>query len=328
MVVVAFVSMLVGVVYAMLVGAAPERAALLGLLIGGSLSSLELLFVQSSAGAPLRRASLPVFVGVLSLLWLLLILAILEGVPRLLEWRDPRFDQNRSIAELRLLDTGFSFLVALCINVAMRVQSLAGPRVLANFLLGRYHRPVREQRVFMFLDLAGSTAMAERLGDERTQALIARFFFEIATPIAEHGGETHRYIGDEVVVTWPLQDAARDGRCLACVAAITRLTRATAQRYRGEFGETPRFRVGLHCGSVVASEVGDDKREIVYFGDTVNTAARVAALARTLERDWLVTGEVLQAMPLPAGVRVEAMGEHALRGRHRTIAIHALSSAD
>ena len=53
----------------------------------------------------------------------------------------------------------------------------------------------------MFLDLAGSTPLAEKMGDVAVQSLIGRFFFDIALPISEHQGETHRYIGDEVVVT-------------------------------------------------------------------------------------------------------------------------------
>ncbi len=75
---------------------------------------------------------------------------------------------------------------------------MVGGRVLFNFLLGRYNRPLREERVFMFLDLAGSTPLAEKMGDLAIHSLIGRFFFDIARPIAEHQGETHRYIGDEV----------------------------------------------------------------------------------------------------------------------------------
>ena len=69
----------------------------------------------------------------------------------------------------------------------------------------------------MFLDVADSTKLAEQLGDEQVQSLIGRFFFDIATPIAHYGGETHRYIGDEVVVTWTLARGQRQANCLECV---------------------------------------------------------------------------------------------------------------
>ena len=49
----------------------------------------------------------------------------------------------------------------------------------------------------MFLDLTGSTSLAEALGEVRMQDLLMRFFFDIDEPIVAHGGEVHAYVGDE-----------------------------------------------------------------------------------------------------------------------------------
>ena len=83
--------------------------------------------------------------------------------------------------------------------------------MLFNVALGRYRSPVREARVLMFLDLAGSTSLAESMGELRVQGLLTRFFFDIDGAIVAHGGEVHAYVGDEVIVTWPLdeQDVGR-----------------------------------------------------------------------------------------------------------------------
>ncbi len=62
------------------------------------------------------------------------------------------------------------------------------------------------------------------------------------------------------------------------------------------------FRIGMHGGSVVASEVGDDKREIVYFGDTINTAARLEQMCKQLKRAFLVSGELLSRMSLSSDI--------------------------
>ena len=132
--------------------------------------------------------------------------------------------------------SGIRLIVSLIFNAALRIRSLAGSRVLLNFLLGRYHRPLRESRIFMFLDVADSTKLAEQLGDERVQSLIGRFFFDIATPIANYGGETHRYIGDEVVVTWTLARGQRQANCLECVRAISRLMHEQETVIRGALG--------------------------------------------------------------------------------------------
>jgi adenylate cyclase len=87
----------------------------------------------------------------------------------------------------------------------LQIVRIIGGRTLINFVLGKYYRPIREEKIFMFLDLVGSTALAERLGDIGVQTMITRFFFDISEPIIENGGEVHRYVGDQVVVTWPLK---------------------------------------------------------------------------------------------------------------------------
>jgi adenylate cyclase len=69
----------------------------------------------------------------------------------------------------------------------------------------------------MFLDIAGSTTLAEQMGEVRVHDLITRFFFDIDRPIADHDGEVHSYVGDEVIVTWPLSDdTERNARSLRC----------------------------------------------------------------------------------------------------------------
>ena len=157
------------------------------------------------------------------------------------------------------------------------------------------------------------------------QSLIGRFFFDIAQPIAEYGGETHRYIGDEVVVTWPFSEATKDARCLQCVFDIQDHIAAQSSHYEAEFGVVPRFRMGMHGGEVVASEVGDDKREIVYFGDTVNTAARLQSLCKEKGKNFLVSGDLLTAMVLPPEAKAQYIGEVELRGKAKSVKVYAVS---
>ena len=313
----------IGVMYSLLVGAQPKFAFPIGCALVGGIMGFELLFVQQPAGARLRGLSLLPFIVISTLVWTAIIAASLQTVPRLLG-EDEAYGATYR-ASTFLQDMVFSLSVAFVMNAVLRIRSLVGGRVLMNFLLGRYHRPVREQRVFLFLDLADSTRLSEELGDMRVQSLIGRFFFDIARPIAEYGGETHRYIGDEVVVTWPFSAATKDARCLKCVFAIQQLMAAQSPSYEADFGVVPQFRVGMHGGSVVAGEVGDDKREIVYFGDTVNTAARLQSLCKEKERDFLVSGDLLAAMTLPPEAEAQYIGETALRGKAKSLKVYALS---
>ena len=106
------------------------------------------------------------------------------------------------------------------------------------------------------------------------QELLTRFFFDIDEPIAAHGGEVHAYVGDEVIVSWPLTTAVLRGACLDCFFAVRDRIEERGESYRYEFGSAPRFRAGLHAGPVVISECGDSRRQIAYFGDTMNVTAR------------------------------------------------------
>lgn len=313
----------IGTWYSLTVGGQPKFGFTIGCFIFGGLIGFEVFFVQQPAGAWLRRLPLLPFITISTLIWVAIIAASLLFVPLLLGVKEAYGEEYQ--ASTFEQDMVFSLMVAFVMNSALRVRSLVGGRVLNNFLLGRYHRPLREQRVFLFLDLAGSTRLSEELGDVRVQSLIGRFFFDIARPIAEHWGETHRYIGDEIVVTWPLSVATKNARCVQCVFDIQDLIAAQSQRYEAEFGVVPRFRVGLHGGPVVASEVGDDKREIVYFGDTINTAARLQSLCKEKERDFLVSGDLLAVMTLPPEAKAECLGEAELRGKAKSLKIYALS---
>ena len=66
--------------------------------------------------------------------------------------------------------------------------------------------------------------------------LITRFFFDIDEPISAFGGAVHAYVGDEVIVSWPVSDdPARNARCVACFFAIERKIARLAADYEAEF---------------------------------------------------------------------------------------------
>ncbi|PQJ16644.1 hypothetical protein BST99_13790 [Aureicoccus marinus] len=82
------------------------------------------------------------------------------------------------------------------------IRDKFGPIPFVNFLKGKYLRPKREERIFMFMDLKSSTAIAERLGEERYFNFL-NDTFSIATPgILVTQGEIYQYVGDEIVISW------------------------------------------------------------------------------------------------------------------------------
>jgi adenylate cyclase len=207
------------------------------------------------------------------------------------------------------------FFASLLVGAAFELTRLVGSRVLFNVALGRYRSPVREARVLMFLDLAGSTSLAEAMGELRVQSLLTRFFFDIDGAIVAHGGEVHAYVGDEVIVTWPLDDRMSGGRCIDCFFAIADSIAEKADSYRQEFGMVPSFRAGLHAGHVVISECGSSRRQLAYFGDTVNVTARLQEYCKEASRNLLVSSDLLRHLKLKSAFAVEPLGPARLRGR-------------
>lgn len=213
--------------------------------------------------------------------------------------------------------------ISLMVGVVTETARLIGGPMLASIVLGTYHRPVREHLIVMFLDLADSTSLAEKLGELRVHNLITRFFFDIDEPINDHGGSVLSYVGDEVIVTWPVtDDPARNARCLACFFAIDTKIAGLSAEYKEEFETVPRFRAGLHSGPVIVSECGGFKRQLAYFGDTMNVSARLCEYCKVCVCNLIVSGDVLSRVTIPQNLQVSVGRSIALRGRNSLLEVH------
>jgi adenylate cyclase len=207
-------------------------------------------------------------------------------------------------------------------------RRLIGGALLTSVVLRTYHRPVRQQLIVMFLDIAHSTGLAEAMGELRVHDLITRFFFDIDEPISDHGGAVHAYVGDEVIVSWPATaDHARNARCVLCFFAIERKMARLAADYRREFAVVPAFRAGLHAGPVIVSECGDAKRQLAFFGDTMNVAARLCEYCKVVDQQLVVSGDLLRVMTIPADLAIGGGRSIAVRGRREQVAAHVIEPA-
>ncbi len=221
-----------------------------------------------------------------------------------------------------------SFAIALVFNTVFTARALMGPRTLIAFVTGRYHRPRQEERLVLFLDLRGSTGVAERLGDLEFHRFLDRLVSGLADPVADADGEIYRYIGDEIIITWSLARRTAGIAAVACLIEIDDVLSRHRADYTAQFGVVPRLRGALHAGPVVIGEMGQAKREIVMLGNTMNTAARIEEVCRQTGRDYIASAAALRATaPLPAGVRIDALGPMALRGKEEQIELFALTAA-
>ena len=200
-----------------------------------------------------------------------------------------------------------------------------GHGVLAKFLTGRYHRPKEETRIFMFSDMKSSTSIAEQLGHGRYFELLRAYYQDLSRGIMTNAGEIYQYVGDEVVVSWPVESGLRDNNCIDCFFVMKADLMAKAAWYRREFGVAPDFKAALHIGNVTTGEIGVLKKEIIFTGDILNATARIQGLCNKHEVDLLVSGDLLSQLQLDTGVGVENLGQCELRGKTKRVELHTIT---
>jgi class 3 adenylate cyclase len=169
---------------------------------------------------------------------------------------------------------------------------LTGGALLAKQTFRRLYRAERiddneglgvKQVTFLFTDLKGSTKLYSRLGDLNAYALVREHFGRLFQVVMKHDGAVVKTIGDAIMAAFARPtDAVRAG--LEMLAEVRRLN---AERRSEDIG----LKVGLHCGASIAVTSNDS---LDYFGQTVNIAARVQALA---DFDEVYLSETLYSTP-------------------------------
>jgi class 3 adenylate cyclase len=197
--------------------------------------------------------------------------------------------------------------------VVMRVVDHLGAGTLFHLMVGTYHRPVLRRMILLFVDINGSTALAQRLGAFETRAMVGKFIFDISRPITDHGGDIYLYKGDGLIALWDWNGALKASKLLRAVDAMFTAVERERPEYERLFGLAPSFRIGIHGGDVVVSEQGDTKRGIGVYGDTINIAARMEEAASSHGVPCVISGDVATALG-GTGVRLLPLGDEEVKG--------------
>jgi adenylate cyclase len=209
----------------------------------------------------------------------------------------------------------FAVTVSFGFNLLLQVRGLLGSGVLFKYLTGKYHKPRLEERFFMFLDLESSTTIAETIGPLKYHSFMNTYFFDINDPIIESKGEIYQYVGDEIVISWSKYNGALNNNCLWCYFRIREKINRLNEKYIKEFGLIPSFGAGLHFGEVVAGEIGDAKKEIVFHGDVMNTTARILSQAKSLSRPLLISEDAVLLLDPYKDLEITFLDGFLLKGK-------------
>jgi adenylate cyclase len=304
-----------------------DQGPLLGMaqgLLSSLLIATPIVLVQAKGdrvARRLRRLPLAAFFAVKVVFYSIVIVGGLMLVRYLFARDGAPFDEQFRHALV------FAVTMSVVGNLFFDMGSLLGFGTLTNIFIGRYAKPRREQRAFLLIDMKDSTGLAERLGPLRFHELLNDFFRDISDAALECSVEIHKYVGDEVILTWSGKAALGDGERLSCPFVAQGLIESNRQRYLGRYGAVPALRAASHFGEIVTGEIGDVRREIAYVGDTLNVAARLLEAAKELGRDVLASTDILEHAALPPELKAEKLPTLAVRGRAAPLGIAALERA-
>jgi adenylate cyclase len=219
---------------------------------------------------------------------------------------------------MTMLYWGFAVMIALFI---LQVSDKFGQGVLISFLLGKYHQPKEEVRIFMFMDLKSSTTYAEKLGHIKYSQMIQDCFFDLTEIVLKHRAQIYQYVGDEVILTWEIKKGLSKNNCLDVFYDYDQLLKNKSDYYKGKYETVPEFKAGLNVGYITAAEVGELKKELAYHGDTINTAARIQDRCNEFQSRLLVPEDLKNQLPDQNKYNFEMIGNITLKGKEKTVNI-------
>lgn len=179
----------------------------------------------------------------------------------------------------------------------------------------------RRHAAIAFVDMRGSTTIAERADPETVAVLVTGFRRCVAKAARETGGVIDKFMGDGALVVFGVPEARADAAAQA-LAFSGRLETLVAEWNAGSGEDPVRIGIGVHCGEVFVGVVGDDDRlEFTVLGDAVNVAARLEQATKTFGVTVLVSQAALDAARVP-GAEWHEVSRSALRGRQEAFAIY------
>lgn len=221
-----------------------------------------------------------------------------------------------------IFSISFIFLILFIIQIIQ----LIGRANFFRLILGVYHKPREVNRIYMFLDLKDSTSIAEKLSNITYSKFINEFICDISDAIIMFKGEIYQYVGDEIVVVWPISDTNLN--CIRCFFKMNEIIEGKRNIYESKYGVQPEFKAGIHAGKVIVVEVGKIKKEIVYHGDVLNTTSRIEGKCNELNQQLLISEDMLHYISQGNEFLIEDKGRIVLKGKSDKLKLYGVKLAE
>ncbi|MFB9266827.1 adenylate/guanylate cyclase domain-containing protein [Bradyrhizobium erythrophlei] len=176
--------------------------------------------------------------------------------------------------------------------------------------------------VSMFVDMRGSTRLAEKRLPFDTVFIVNRFLGAVSQAVLESGGRPNQFVGDGMLALFGL-GTSRQEACRQALRAAARIAvniDELNQFLSHDLREPIRFGVGIHGGEVIVGDIGyRDHMVFTALGDAVNVAARLQDMTKGLACEAVISDEVR----VTAGLADDALPaqEVTIRGRNEPMTV-------
>ena len=179
--------------------------------------------------------------------------------------------------------------------------------------------------VNMFVDMRGSTQLAEKRLPFDTVFIVNRFLGAVSQAVMECGGKPNQFVGDGMLALFGLSTGRHEAcrQALRAAAMIAANVDEVNQFLSHDLHEPIRFGIGIHGGEVIVGDIGyRDHMVFTALGDAVNVAARLQEMTKSLGCETVISDEVRTT----AGLSADALPQRevAIRGRNEPMIVRTV----
>jgi adenylate cyclase len=176
--------------------------------------------------------------------------------------------------------------------------------------------------VSLFVDMRGSTQLAETRLPFDTVFIVNRFLGAVSQAVIENGGQPNQFVGDGMLALFGLASSRQQAcrQALRASAQIGKHIEELSEFLSHDLPEPIRFGIGIHGGEVIVGDIGyRDHMVFTALGDAVNVAARLQDMTKLLGCEAIFSDEVR----ITAGLAADALPEQevAIRGRNEPMTV-------
>ena len=179
----------------------------------------------------------------------------------------------------------------------------------------------------LFTDIIGYTSISDGMEPSGLASLLNEYFQLLVSIVSKHGGTVDKFIGDALMVFWNAPDSQQDhpDKAIECALEIQHaIGRFNASRLKAS-KQPLATRIGIHTGTVLAGEIGSSERmNYTIVGDSVNTAARLEALGKTVGQTLCISGTTKDKAN--GSYAWQEVDQIVLRGRSKPTTVYTITN--